>query len=78
MGNCCLLPIYGEEVAAYLLLKSTDGKIDLEEVKSNCRNKLSKFKIPKYWKVVEDYPKTISGKVKKFELRKMSETDFTN
>ena len=37
---------------------------------------LAKFKVPKYVKFVEEFPKTVTGKVKKFELRDQALIDF--
>jgi fatty-acyl-CoA synthase len=37
---------------------------------------LARFKVPKYVKFVNDFPKTVTGKVKKFELLNMAMTDF--
>jgi len=66
----------GEEVAVYVLPKTLGEEVDVEELKKFCSARLARFKVPKYWKIVEDYPKTISGKVQKFILRDESVKDF--
>lgn len=70
----------GEVVAAYLRINdSAKGKSDeevVESVKALCQEKLAKFKIPIHWKILDVYPATLSGKVKKFELRDRCKEDF--
>jgi fatty-acyl-CoA synthase len=61
---------YGEEVAAFVILK-TDSRLTEEEIRDYCRGKISRFKIPKYVFFVDDYPMTGSGKIQKFKLREM-------
>ena len=61
---------YGEEVAAAVRLK--DGEIaEAEELASFCEGKISKFKIPRSFRIVTSFPMTASGKVQKFKLREM-------
>ncbi len=62
---------YGEEVMAWI--KVRDGFILSEETLINyCKNQIAHYKIPKYWKFVKDFPMTISGKVRKIEMREIS------
>ena len=65
----------GEEVAAYAKLK--EGKeTTKEQLLKFCQGGLARFKIPKYVKFVQEYPQTVTGKVKKFELRNSAIEDF--
>jgi fatty-acyl-CoA synthase len=61
-------PYMGEECAALLRLKpgerATEG-----EIRQYCTRGISKHKVPRYIRFVEQFPLTASGKVKKFELR---------
>lgn len=76
----------GEVPAAYIRLKENSevqekwGKLGeeklIEELRNHCGEELAKFKIPQYWKFVEVYPTTLSGKVKKYELRDRCVGDF--
>lgn len=62
----------GEEVCATIRLK--DGSVfDEQKIKKHCAEHLAKFKVPKIFKQVDAFPKTASGKVQKFKLRKMVE-----
>ena len=65
----------GEEVCAYVQL--IDGEtLSTEEMKSFALNGLAKYKVPKYIKVATEFPMTVTGKVKKFELRELAMKDF--
>lgn len=62
---------YGEEVMAWI--KVRDGKSILEEdLTAFCKGQIAHYKVPKYWKFVENFPMTISGKVRKVEMREIS------
>ncbi|MDL2266746.1 AMP-binding protein [Desulfovibrio sp. OttesenSCG-928-G15] len=62
---------YGEEVAAFVIPRP-EADITPEDVRDYCRGKIAWHKIPKYVALVEEYPLTASGKVKKNELRKLA------
>ncbi|MFN2266896.1 MAG: AMP-binding protein, partial [Desulfonatronovibrio sp.] len=62
---------YGEEVGAFIILKS-GYEYSPEDVRDFCRGKIARYKTPKYVAVVNEYPMTASGKVQKFKLREMS------
>ena len=59
---------YGEEIMAWVVLKQgKDATID--ELREYCQGQISHYKIPRYWKLVDSFPMTVSGKVQKFKLR---------
>lgn len=59
---------YGEEVCAFIKLK--DGvQATEDEIKSYCKEGISRFKIPKYILFTERFPMTASGKIRKIDLR---------
>lgn len=64
-------PKYGEELMAWVILKSCE-QITSDELKEYCKGKISYHKIPKYIEFIESYPMTASGKIQKFLLREMS------
>jgi len=43
-----------------------------DELKAFCNEKIAHFRIPKYWKFVTEFPMTISGKVRKVEMRQIA------
>src|SRR5262249_23678185 len=46
------------------------------EVKKLCRSRIAHFKVPRYVVFVEEYPKTVTGKIQKFKLREMGIARF--
>lgn len=61
---------WGQKVTAVITLEN--GKTpQLSEIKDQLKNKLTDFKIPKELKVVDAFPKTETGKVKRWELIKL-------
>ena len=62
---------YGEEVMAWVKLREGAG-VSGEQLTEFCRAKISTFKIPRYWKFVDGYPMTVTGKVRKIEMRESS------
>ncbi len=66
---------FGEEVAAAIRLKS-GAEMTEEDVRSFCRARMARFKVPHYVKFVDDYPMTASGKIQKFILRQNHEREL--
>jgi len=62
---------YGEVVMAWVILKD-DARITEEEFKAYCKGQIATYKIPKYWKFVNEFPTTVTGKVRKVEMREIS------
>jgi long-chain acyl-CoA synthetase len=58
--------VRGEEVHAVVVL--ADGAV-LTEVEEHCRERLAAFKVPSSWDIVEELPKTATGKIDKKVLR---------
>ena len=59
---------YGEEVMAWIKPK-TEAALSDEELVEFCRGHIATFKIPRYWKLVESFPLTVTGKVQKYKMR---------
>ena len=67
---------YGEEVAAFIILK--DGALlTEEEVLDFCRGRISRYKIPTHLFFVDDFPMTASGKVQKYKLKDRAVSHLT-
>ena len=43
--------------------------IDADDVRRYCDGKIARFKIPRYVRIVEEFPLTVTGKVQKFRMR---------
>lgn len=62
---------YGEELMAWIRLR--EGKTATsEEIQSFCKDKIAYYKIPRYIKFVDEFPLTVTGKVRKVEMREIS------
>uniref|UniRef100_A0AAR2K920 Medium-chain acyl-CoA ligase ACSF2, mitochondrial n=1 Tax=Pygocentrus nattereri TaxID=42514 RepID=A0AAR2K920_PYGNA len=62
----------GEEICACIKLKAGQ-ECTVEEIQAYCRGQIAHFKIPRYVTFVESYPLTVSGKIKKNNLREQIE-----
>ena len=64
-------PKYGEDVGVFII--PHDGaEIQEDDVREYCKNKIARYKIPRYIFFVNEYPLTGSGKIQKFKLREMA------
>ncbi len=63
---------YGEELMAWVRLREGAGPLTAEGVREFCTGRLAHYKIPRYVKVVEAFPMTVTGKVRKVEMREVS------
>ncbi len=62
---------YGEEVMAWVILRE-GFDFNEEELLRYCKGRIATFKIPKYWKFVKEFPMTVTGKIRKVEMREVS------
>jgi fatty-acyl-CoA synthase len=62
---------YGEELMAWI--KPRPGAtLDAEAVREFCRGRIAHYKIPRYVKLVDGFPMTVTGKVQKFKMREQA------
>ena len=71
----------GDPLAAVLaqcvLVKLRPGAtVDGEGLRAYCQGKIAHFKVPRYVKVVDEFPMTVTGKVQKFKMRETAVTDL--
>ncbi len=62
---------YGEEVMAWILPRP-GSELSPEELLAFCTGKIATYKIPRYFRIVQEFPTTVTGKVQKFRLREMA------
>jgi fatty-acyl-CoA synthase len=62
---------YGEAIIAWIKLKKGETSSH-DEIKTFCEDQISYFKIPQYIKFTDDFPMTVTGKVRKVEMRAIS------
>jgi fatty-acyl-CoA synthase len=60
---------YGEELMACVIMKSGAAPLDAAGLAEFCRGKLAHYKIPRYVDVRESFPMTVSGKIRKVDMR---------
>jgi fatty-acyl-CoA synthase len=63
---------YGEELCAWLKMKAGAEPLDAAAVREFAAGKLAHYKIPRYVMVVEEFPMTVTGKVRKVQMREES------
>ena len=62
---------FGEEVMAWI--KPNEGvTLTEEELRNFCKDRIAHYKVPRYWKFVNEFPMTISGKIRKVEMREIA------
>lgn len=60
---------YGEELMAWVRMRDGAEPLTAEAVRAYCDGRLAHFKIPRYVHVVEEFPMTVTGKIRKVEMR---------
>ncbi|MGW5720717.1 AMP-binding protein [Amycolatopsis sp. NPDC003865] len=63
---------YGEELMAWVRMREGAEPLTAEKVREFCEGKLARYKVPRYVHVVEEFPMTVTGKVRKVEMREKS------
>ncbi len=62
---------YGEVVMAWIKLKE-DENATVKEFMDFCKGKIAHFKVPTYFKFTKEFPMTVTGKIRKIEMRQVS------
>ncbi len=60
---------YGEEVMACVIARDPDDPPTLEDLRAFCEGRLAHYKVPSRLRILDSFPMTVSGKVRKVELR---------
>ncbi|MFD9335344.1 AMP-binding protein [Streptomyces sp. NPDC060028] len=63
---------YGEELMAWVRMREGAKPLTAAAVRSYCEGRLAHYKIPRYVHVVEEFPMTVTGKIRKIEMREMA------
>jgi len=63
---------YGEELCAWVHLREGATELTAEALRQFCTGKLAHYKIPRYVHLVEEFPMTVTGKIRKVEMRERS------
>ncbi len=62
---------YGEELMAWVATKP-GMTLKPDEIISFCNGQIARYKIPKYYKFVTEFPMSVTGKIQKFKMQKMA------
>jgi fatty-acyl-CoA synthase len=63
---------YGEELMVWVRLREDAKELTAESLREFCTGKLAHYKIPRYVHIVDEFPMTVTGKVRKIEMRERS------
>jgi fatty-acyl-CoA synthase len=63
---------YGEEVMAWVIMRDGAEPLTPDLLRTYCAGRLARYKIPRYVKVVDAFPLTVTGKIRKVEMREQS------
>ncbi len=63
---------YGEELMAWVVMREDAEPLTAEAVRDFCAGSLAHYKVPQYVHVVEGFPMTVTGKVRKVEMREVA------
>ena len=66
---------YGEQVMAWVKLRE-GAEATGENIRDFCRGRIAHFKVPEYVKFVDGFPMTVTGKIRKVEMREISITEL--
>jgi fatty-acyl-CoA synthase len=62
---------YGEELMAWVKLRPGVA-LTGDEIRAYCKGKIATYKIPRYYRFVDGFPMTVTGKVQKYRMREVS------
>ena len=65
-------PRYGEEVMAVIMLRAGAPTLTIDGLREFCSGRIARFKIPRYLRIVDEFPMTVTGKVRKAEMRQQA------
>jgi fatty-acyl-CoA synthase len=62
---------YGEEICAWVRLR--DGHtLTLDALREYCQDRIAHYKIPRHLEIVDEFPMTVTGKIRKVAMREQS------
>jgi fatty-acyl-CoA synthase len=62
---------FGEELCAWVKLRPGQT-LTPEELREFCTGKIAHYKIPRYLRISDEFPMTVTGKVQKYKMREVS------
>ena len=66
---------YGEELCAWVKVRP-GAELSLDELREFCTGQIAHFKVPRYLRITDGFPMTVTGKVQKFVMREVSVSEL--
>lgn len=66
---------YGEELNAWVQLEP-GAEVTEDALREYCQGKIARHKVPRYFTFVNEFPMTVTGKVRKVEMREKAIADL--
>ncbi|MFC7490180.1 MULTISPECIES: AMP-binding protein [unclassified Knoellia] len=67
---------YGEELAVWIRMREGAEPLTAEGVREFATGRLAHYKIPRHVRIVDEFPMTVTGKVRKVEMREITVTEL--
>ncbi|MFF0868558.1 AMP-binding protein [Nonomuraea sp. NPDC050227] len=65
---------YGEELMAWIVMRPGTEPLTAEAIRDFCAGRLAHYKVPRYVHLVNGFPMTVTGKIRKVEMREQAVT----
>ena len=63
---------YGEELCTWVKMRAGRDRVDVDAIRAFATGKLAHYKIPRYVMIVDEFPMTVTGKIRKIQMREES------
>lgn len=63
---------YGEEICVWIKMKPDAEPLNVDAVREFAQGRLAHYKIPRYVHLVDEFPMTVTGKIRKVQMREES------
>jgi fatty-acyl-CoA synthase len=60
---------YGEELMTWVRLRPGATPLTVDALRESCAGQLAHYKIPRYLHLTDEFPMTVTGKIRKVEMR---------
>ncbi len=67
---------YGEELCAWIKLRAGAAALDADRIRAFAAGRLAHYKIPRYVRLVDEFPMTVTGKIRKAQMREMTAAEL--
>jgi fatty-acyl-CoA synthase len=63
---------YGEEICVWVKMKPGAEPLTVDAIREFAQGRLAHYKIPRYVHLVDEFPMTVTGKIRKVQMREES------